>query len=211
MTIPNDSSLPVAPIEPIAPQADASAVEPTEQDKPLTRADLKELVVPLIQSQVDKAEYRISANAQAKIDALQLNKDVLNLTDEQVKQRSTEIVINDLASPRASAQAQAPNDQPPAGQDPIYDATMEIFTEAGVAVEEGDPEFATIKAVLDKPRASTAAYLAAVTRATDAKKVRVAAQSESAGARTFSGGPAGPSGDSREGVSAYDMLKRAHQ
>jgi hypothetical protein len=185
---------PASPEPPIASQAQA-AEQPSQETKPIDEAAVRkiaeEIATRTAQSLVDKAEYRISKKAQDQIRALELNKQTLGLDDNQVMEAKQKIVMNDLTAPPA-AEGPASPQQPASGDqpeiDPVFAETLSYFNEQNVTVEEGDPEFKGIKTVLDNPKASTFAYIAAVLKAVEAKKARVASQTESAPARVLGGG-----------------------
>ena len=187
--------------------------EQAVENKPLTMADIEALldnkIKPLIQSQVDKAANRISKDAQAKIDALQQTKSVLNLSDEQVEQATNKIVMSDLTT-RQQEQAsplQTPQ-QTQAQTEPIHPAVAalyEIFADEGEELVETDPEWKEhVEKIWNSPDGTLPALRKAVYKAVEAKRQRKAANQEQAPARVISGGQQNQSGGA-DASSAHDL------
>lgn len=193
--------------------------EQAVESKPLTRADFEELISkeikPLIQSQVDKAANRISKDAQAKIDALQQTKSVLNLSDEDVEKATNKIVMNDLTTRQAEQASPAPQTQTTQAQtEPVHPAVaalLEIFADEGEEVVETDPEWAAhIAKVWNDPNGTLPALRKAAYKATEAKRQRKATNQQQAPARVISGGHS-QTDSAPPNPSARDYLQRAHK
>ena len=193
--------------------------EQAVESKPLTRADFEELISkeikPLIQSQVDKAANRISKDAQAKIDALQQTKSVLNLSDEDVEKATNKIVMNDLTTRQAEQASPAPQTQTTQAQtEPVHPAIaalMEIFQAEGEEVVETDPEWKEhIAKVWNDPNGTLPALRKAAYQATEAKRQRKATNQQQAPARVISGGQLNQSGGAITS-SAHDAWQEAYK
>lgn len=203
----------------IASDANASATEQNAQEqKPLTIADVEriaeERATRIAQSMVDKAENRISKKAQEQIAAIDLTRQTLGLSDEQVNQAKQQVIYQDLTSPRQQEQASTPQAaqrteaQPEI--DPVIAETLEVFKDEGVTIETIDPEWKALDAILKDPNGNIHKYRKELFKQIEAKRARVAANSQQAPARVVSGGqsqaqsaPANPS--------AREYLQRAHK
>ena len=100
------------PVEPSAP-----AQEQATEVKPLTIADVERIATEkatrIAQSMVDKASYRLSREAQEKIDALRTHGQTFGLTAEQVQSKMQEIVTNDLTAPQTPQASESQPDAEP--------------------------------------------------------------------------------------------------
>lgn len=207
-----------------APQtASATPQEPQSQEtKPLDEARVIELATQIAsrtaQSLVDKAEYRISAKAQQQIQALEMNKGVLNLSDQQVQDAKLKIITNDVTVPLGEQASNPPVSKEQPQSDMVSEASFvkAIFTEAGTDVDPNDPEWAEFNKVYQENYndPSPAAGLR-VTRAADkaaaAKKARLETINTTAAARVLQGGSdAGGSADGPE-ITGHALFQQAHR
>lgn len=165
------------------------------------------------QSLVAKGEARIQKRIQEQFRAPDLNKKVLGLTDDQVKQARQGIVAEAYAAeepeqPQASgAQSDEPNldDYPPAVQ-----AALAMMEDAGVTVQEGDPEFTElIKPILDKGNPGPS-LLMATAKAIEKKQARTLQHTQAAPLRTPVPGSGAGTG-TFTAKSANDYWNRAHK
>ncbi len=149
----------------------------------------REEAVRVSQSLVDKASNRIQQQVQEKIAALEMSKDVLGLTPEQVDAARQKIAIDAMTArpePPASGAALDGQDQEP----PVVGWARAQMEQAGVQIIDGDPELATIEPAIKS--GDQYAFAAALKTAIEAKKARLASQTEGAKRRTAppSGGTA---------------------
>ena len=203
----------------IASAENASATEQNAQEqKGLSaeeyRAIAREEATRAAQSLVDKAEARISRKAQEQIAAIDLTRQTLGLTDEQVHQAKQQVIYNDLTTPRQQEQASTPQ---PARQvqaqteiDPVIAETLEVFKTEGVTIETSDPEYKALDTILNDPNGNIHQYRKELFKQIDAKRQRVAANSQNAQARVVSGGQA-QTNDGAPNASAREYLQRAHR
>ncbi len=182
-----------------AAPATASTAEPKPQEnQPLTMADVEriaeEKATRIAQSLVDKAEYRIGQKAQEQIKALEINKGVLGLTDQQVQEAKQKIIVDELTAQRNEPPSPSPVSQ---GQAPASDPVIEfiggIFSQQGTTVSKTDAEWASIQKVLDETwndgsPAAIGKVTAVVTKAAQDKAARIASNQENAAARVGGGG-----------------------
>jgi hypothetical protein len=150
----------------------------------------REEATRIAQSQVAKGENRINERIQAQFAALNLNKQALGLTEEQVTQAKQRIVTD------AFTVEEAPTSATPA---PDVDQAIQylnaeignVFAQVGTNVTPADPEFqklqATVDAAWNDPQGLTKILLAAQ-NAASTKAQRVAALQETAAARVVGGG-----------------------
>ena len=197
----------------------ASTTEPNAQEqKGLSaeeyRAIAKEEAIKAAQSLVDKAEARISKKAQEQIAAIDLTKQSLGLTDEQVEQAKQKVIYQDLTSPRQQEQASTP---PPAQQvqaqtevDPVIAETLDVFKAEGVTIEVGDPEYKPLDAILKDPNGNIHQYRKELFKQIEVKRARVAANQQQAPARVISGGQSNQSGGAITS-SAHDAWQEAYK
>jgi len=199
------------------PQA-APSVTPQEQapqeNKPLTEADYRRIAheeaVRAAQSLVDKAEYRISRKAQEQIRALDLNKNTLGLTDDQVQQAKMKILTEDVTplpqTPQASESLpEAEPQQPPQ----LMDHLQNIFKTEGITIEDGDPEVAKIIEAWNDPNGSMPKFYQATYGAIAAKRQRL--QRIETTARVSTPGGAGGSVADQTAASAHEYWGVAYK
>ncbi len=197
----------------------ASTTEPNAQEqKGLSteeyRAIAREEAVRAAQSLVDKAEARISKKAQEQIAAIDLSRQSLGLSDEQVEQAKQKVIYQDLTTPRQQEQASTPQatqrTEAPTEIDPVIAETLEIYAAEGIAIETSDPEYKALDAILNDPNGNIHKYRKEVFKQIDIKRQRVAANSQNAQARVVSGGQA-QTNDEAPTASAREYLQRAHR
>jgi hypothetical protein len=203
--------------------ASATPQEPQSQEqKPIDEATVRaiatEVATRTAQSLVDKAEYRISQKAQQQIQALEINKSTLGLSDQQVQDAKLKIIANDV-TPSQEAQAGAqPVSQGQPMADPVSEASFitELFkaTEAGMEVTPNDPEFSDFNKVYtenfnDPSPAAMARVTRAVEKAAAAKKQRIENQQAQAEARTLGGGGGLATGSND--APASDLWRQAYR
>lgn len=192
--------------------------EQAQEAKPLTIADVEriaeEKATRIAQSMVDKAEHRISKKAQEQIAAIDLTRQSLGLTDEQVEQAKQKVIYQDLTSPRQQEQASTP---PPAQQvqaqtevDPVIAETLDVFKAEGVTIEVGDPEYKPLDAILKDPNGNIHQYRKELFKQIEVKRARVAANQQQAPARVISGGQSNQSGGAITS-SAHDAWQEAYK
>ena len=192
--------------------------EQAQEAKPLTIADVEriaeEKATRIAQSMVDKAEHRISKKAQEQIAAIDLTRQSLGLTDEQVEQAKQKVIYQDLTSPRQQEQASTP---PPAQQvqaqteiDPVIAETLDVFKAEGVTIEVGDPEYKPLDAILKDPNGNIHQYRKELFKQIEVKRARVAANQQQAPARVISGGQPNQSGGAITS-SAHDAWQEAYK
>ncbi len=185
------------------PAEGSTQEQPQKEAQPLTRDDiltmLREVipqsVQPLIQSQVAKGENRINQRITERFAALDANKSVLKLSDDQVQTAKRDIIneeqMNAFASqqsPQAGGQVQAPSKE---SVDPGQFVEQQInntFDLVGTKVTPQDVEWAMIQKELDDPNGSLAKTQLAAAFAAKAKGTRLAAQQKNATARVTSTG-----------------------
>ena len=174
-----------------------SAQQEPQKEQPLTLEAIRELVkteaTRIAQSQVAKGETRINRRIQEQLTALNVNREVLGLSDEQVAQAKQRIIVSaydDAEEPQEPTppQSQAPTASQPA---PVDKFLADVFAEAGTQVTPNDPEWRDLQAVLDRtwndPQ-GLPKVLVAATKAANAKAQRTAAMQETAPARVGGGG-----------------------
>ena len=192
-----------------------------EQQKPLTLQDVEriaeERATRIAQSLVNKAEYRISQRAQEQIKALELNKSVLGLDDQQVQQSKQKIIMDELtAQPQPS---EPPSPQPVSqGQqagDVVAAFVNDIFEEVGTQVNQNDPEWKELQDVLDKSyndQKGAIKVARAATKAAETKAARIAANQQNADARVSTGGSGAAGNNTLDpNAPAVDFWKAAYR
>lgn len=203
----------------------ASATEPQSQEqKPLDEARVIELATQIAsrtaQSLVDKAEYRISQKAQAQIQALELNRSTLGLSDQQVQDAKQKIVMDDLTATQQGTQASQPAElegQPTADSVTEAQYIQGLFkgTESGTEVTPNDPEWAEWQKVYqdnfnDPSMQAASRVILATNKAAAAKAQRLKTNTDTAAARVMQGGPTSGAGD-ESGLDGHELFQRAHR
>ena len=195
------------PAEPSAPQ------EQAQESKPLTEADFRRIAreeaTRTAQSLVDKASYRLSREAQDRIEALRMSWKDAGLTEEQAQAKINQIAMSDLTSkPQPSQASEEAPDFEPSGN-PAADLVASIFDETAVAIGPDDPEYKDIMAAWNDPKGSMPKLAHAAYLAVEAKKNRTQAQNNSAPLRT-PGGASGAPGNTMAN-SAHDYWSAAYK
>lgn len=219
-----DDVISQAPTEVITPEVEVQEATPsTEGSTPAEpqpektvptledyRQIAREEAMRVAQSQVAKSENRTNQRIAERFAALEQNKGVLKLTDEQVTAAQQQIINEETmnqfkpkaegqASPQADVNA---DDVIQQNVDFVYAQIGETFAEAGVEVNQNDPEFKGIDAALRDPKGSLAKTLRAANKAAEEKAARLKAHKEGAAARISGGGGSATS-------STYDPNKPA--
>lgn len=196
--------------EPITPTAEVQETTTDEvspqtepqKEKPLTAEEYRQIAreeaTRVAQSQVAKSENRTNQRIQERFAALEANKSVLKLTDEQVQTAQDAIIKEETMKayqPQPSGQqasgpqAQAPSDDMIRQQvEFVYGQIQAAFETAGTEVTRNDPEYKEIEAAMSDPKGSLAKTLLAAGKAAESKLARVSAHKETAKARVPGGG-----------------------
>jgi len=133
-------------------QEEGQEPEP-QKETPLTldqiRGIAREEATRIAQSQVAKGENRIQGYIQQQIAALQQTKTLLGLSDQQVAAAQDKIIrdaytqqIDGAGQPTAQQYQQQPE------MHPAIEAALAMMEAQGTIVEEGDPEFESIRPLL---------------------------------------------------------------
>ncbi len=133
-------------------QEEGQEPEP-QKETPLTldqiRVIAREEATRIAQSQVAKGENRIQGYIQQQIAALQQTKTLLGLSDQQVQAAQDKIIrdaytqqIDGAGQPTAQQYQQQPE------MHPAIEAALSLMEAQGIIVEEGDPEFESIRPLL---------------------------------------------------------------
>lgn len=201
---------PITPQPPTAPQGDAgesTQVEPQFVTKEMLDAQLAEFARR--QQQSNKARAK-QIEAQLEDIKSLLTKAGTPPTEQQEAAIRSQIAERLDDNDQEPEPEQASPDLP--GSDPVSDFLNDIFAEAGASVNPTDPEWASIKKVLDEtwndPR-GMAKVAAAATLAANAKKARAANMQETAAARVSVGGSSIPSGQPAN-APASELWKAAY-
>lgn len=186
------------PLPPTDPQPGQAQQEQTPAlDEAKVRQIATEIATRTAQSLVDKGTSRIEKLVAERIQALEVTRKSLGLSDEQVEEAKRKIVVDAITQEREAPAAEpaSPATKPVSGQPlhPILEAAVEMMAQQGVAVDEGDPEFAMIKADLEAPTPS-AKLLVSLQGAINKKAARLASQKENADARIPGASGSGTSG-----------------
>lgn len=191
--------------------------QPTQETiKPMTLEQYREIAreeaTRAAQSLVDKAEHRISRRAQEQINALELTKGTLGLSDEDVTKARQQIVLNDLSTKPAEPSSPATQTQTSAQTetDPVIAETLEVFKQEGITIETSDPEYKPLDAILRDPNGNIHKYRRELFRQIEAKRVRVATNAQQAAARVISGGQ-NQTGEAKPNASAHEMWEGAYK
>ena len=198
------------------PQA-APSVTPQEQapqeNKPLTLEDVERIATEkatrIAQSMVDKASYRLSREAQEKIDALRTHGQTFGLTAEQVQSKMQEIVTNDLTAPQTPQASESLPEAEPQQPPQLMDHLQNIFKTEGIAIEDGDPEVAKIIEAWNDPNGSMPKFYQATYGAIAAKRQRL--QRIETTARVSTPGGAGGSVAEQTAASAHEYWSNAYK
>lgn len=133
-------------------QEEGQEPEP-QKETPLTldqiRVIAREEATRIAQSQVAKGENRIQGYIQQQIAALQQTKTLLGLSDQQV-QAAQDKIIRDAYTQQidGAGQPQAQQYQQQPEMHPAIEAALAMMEAQGTIVEEGDPEFESIRPLL---------------------------------------------------------------
>lgn len=173
-----------------------------QKEKPLTAEEYRQIAreeaTRVAQSQVAKSENRTNQRIQERFAALEANKSVLKLTDEQVQTAQDAIIKEETmkayqpqpsGQQASSPQGQAPTDDMIRQQvEFVYGQIQTVFDEAGAEVTPNDPEYKQIEAAMSDPKGSLAKTLLAAGKAAETKAARVLAHKDTAKARVTGGG-----------------------
>lgn len=203
-----------APVPGQAPAAGSAQQEPQQVETPnleeqRIRQIAQEEATRIAQSQVAKGENRINARIQQQLQALEQTKGVLKLTDDQVAEARKNIVTDAFTS---EPEQPATDQQPEPELHPLAQVAFPIFDEVGVRVEDGDPEFNTLKPYLMDPAptpAKLAKFVQATYAAAAAKNERLASNKEKASLRVPGGGAGAAPGEAPAN-SAADYWNKAY-
>ena len=194
------------PVEPSAP-----AQEQAKEVQPLTIADVERIATEkatrIAQSLVDKAAYRLSNEAQQKIDALRLVSKDLGLTDEQVQQRMQKIVTDDLTTQPQAAQASEPTPEAEPEGSPVLVVLDRISAKRGMTLDQNDPEFQSFLDAWQDPNGSMEDTVMSYIYALDKKTARLQKIDNTAAVRTPGG--AGGGAPSTVAASAHEYWETA--
>lgn len=197
---------PTGTVPPETP-APAAPAEQQQEQQPLTRKDVEEIVGKVFQ-RVQQSSRDRDRNIEAKVQELTkvIQQAGYQVTPEAAAKlrEQAEATVDQQQAPTQPEQ-QAEGDFGPGNQ--VFDATMAIFKEEGVEIGKTDPEWSQIQAALDDPNGSPIKYGKALTRAIEAKRTRVTSQQQNANARTLGGGT---SSGSTPAKSARDYFEQAH-
>ena len=170
-------------------------------DEQKYRQIAREEAIKAAQSFTDKLSERMNKTIRERFEGLERNQHVLGLSDEQVEAAKKKIVEEERNSavmsevhptggdPRKVGDNQAAEaDGGGAGQlHPVIATALSMMKDEGVFIEEGDPEFGQyLKPMIDKGEL-TGTFLAASTRAIDAKRARLEGQKRNAAVRNAGG------------------------
>ena len=198
-----------APTEEIAPEAEVQETTTEEvsppaeppKEKPLTTDDYRQIAreeaMRIAQSQMAKGENRINQRIQERFEALEANKGVLKLTEEQVTTAQQQIIneeqMNAFKTKANGQQASSPETAPSEDQfrqnvSAVYTEINAVIADVGVELSESDPEFKILDKALSDPNGSYAKTILAASKAAETKAARTKAQKENANARVTGGG-----------------------
>jgi hypothetical protein len=214
-----------APAEPITQQdevAENATPEVSTQEQPQTeqpptleayRQIAREEATRVAQSQVAKSENRTNQRIAERFAALEANKGILKLTEDQVQTAKREIINEEQMAAftpqesQASTPGQAPsNDSADFGQF-VYDQIDKTFELIGTPVTTQDKEWAMIQKELDDPMGSIAKTQLAAIDASRAKATRLAEQKAKAPARVINTG-SGSTNQQPKTLSAEDKISQ---
>lgn len=219
-----------APTEPIiqeeevaetTPEQEAGAPEQQQKEsKPLTAEDMRKIAIEeakrISQSQVAKWENRMNQRITERFAALEDNKSVLKLSDEQVQQAQREIISEEQmnayapSKPEITGQTQAPSEEAmDPGQYISQQIGMAFQAAGGVEVTPSDKEWAMIEQQLNDPQGSLVKTQVAAIDASRAKAARLKAQQQKAPARVT--GTGGEAAGNAPAKSSEDYWKNAHK
>lgn len=211
--------------EPTTPPAAAEPpVQPSNTEPPVQSQEQQQEQAPKVVT--EEALVRILDERDRRLK--QGNKDRAKEIDKRFEDmrtefanRGTPLTKEQEATVRATVETQYDqaqeqgSTQPQANADdlhPLAQLAFPIMDEEGVTVEEGDPEFETLKPYLDKPQL-TAPDVAKFTRelykAIDAKRERTTSSKEKAAARA--NGATGSQSGQRQIKSARDAWQEAYK
>jgi hypothetical protein len=187
--------------------AQAAPEQQQQEQQPLTRKDVEEIVGKVFQ-RVQQSSRDRDRNIEAKVQEL----------TKVVQTAGLQITPDVTAKLREQAEAtvdQQPTTPEPAQQaegdfgpgNPVFNATMDIFKEEGVEITRQDPEWSQVQAGLDDPNGNPVKYAKTLMKAIETKRTRVASQSQNADARTLGGGA---SSGEVTAKSARDYWQNAH-
>lgn len=166
-------------------------------DEQKYRQIAREEAIKAAQSFTDKLSERMNKTIRERFEGLERNQTVLGLSDEQVAAAKRKIVEEERnSSVMGEVQADPRNagENPAAVADgsteqlhPVIATALSMMHDEGIYIEESDPEFGQyLKPMIDRGEL-TNGFLAASTRAIDAKKTRLEEQKRKASVRNAGG------------------------
>lgn len=198
------------------PQAAPSAIpqeQAPQENKPLTIEDVERIATEkatrIAQRMVDKASYRLSREAQEKIDALRTHGAAFGLSEQQVKEKMQQVITDDLTAPQTPQASESLPDAEPQQAPQLMDHLQNIFKAEGIAIEDGDPEVAKIIEAWNDPNGSMPKFYQAAYGAIAAKRQRL--QRIETTARVSTPGGAGGSVADQTAASAHEYWGVAYK
>ena len=214
----------ISPDENVAETAadEASTQKQPQQEQPLTREEIRKMMAEeflptidsRIQSRVAKSENKTDERIAKRLQALELNKGTLKLTDEALQQARTDIIQEETmkAYQPENERETAQEESRDRGVDPIQVLNGQIAAVLKVAgvptIPKSAPEYKEVQAAIDKawdtdgPEGLVILQEGVMNAAKKMQK-RMAAQKNNADARVLGGG-----GSSTNGTE-YDPNKPA--
>jgi hypothetical protein len=186
--------------------AQAAPEQQQQEQQPLTRKDVEEIVGKVFQRAQQSSRDR-DRNIEAEVQKLTqvIQKAGLQVTPEAAtKLREQAEAVVDQQQP-APEQPGAPAQDEPGPGTVVFDWTTAYYKTVGAEIAKTDPEYQQVKAALDDPNGSLVAYQIAVQKAVEAKKVRVASQSQNADARTLGEGSSSGQVTAKNARSYWDV------
>lgn len=198
---------------PAQPPATPAAAPGTQQEnqQPLTREVVQEIVEKAFQRAQQSSRDR-DRNIETAVVELRKTVEGLGITvtpDMLPKLREKAEATVDQQAP---APGQAAEEKTPGEENPVYKLATAYYKTTGVEIKTADPEWAGLQKVLDDPNITDfedgmVKFQIALHQAVEAKKARVASQSQNPQARTLG------EGNNSGGVvakSARDYWANAH-
>jgi len=132
-------------------QEEGQEPEP-QKETPLTldqiRAIVREEATSIAQSQVAKGENRIQRYIQQQLTAIQQTKDLFGLSEQQVREAQDKVIRDAYTQQTEAGQPTAQQHQQQPEMHPAIEAALSLMEAQGIIVEEGDPEFESIRPLL---------------------------------------------------------------
>lgn len=171
-----------------------------QQEQTFTRAEVEAMLSDFekkmesrIQSQVAKSENRTDQRIQERLKALEENKGVLNLSDQEYSAAQDAIIRDEQTKAYKQPAREAPGNGDPTpdydmGARYVNDQIEAVFRKVGVNVTPDMPEGKLISEALDNPQGSLAETLIAAHEAATKAKQRLESFKGKAKARVPGGG-----------------------